>query len=86
VFFSEKRTFPLPDVGASRGQAERLITAARTPDVDGGVQAQARDILFALEFAVHRNECIDMSARTAEEFAIFHARPAQALNGNDVVA
>lgn len=47
---------------------------------------QGRQILLALKFAVHRDERINLAARTAQEFAVFHARPTHALNGDDVVA
>src|SRR5260221_12470648 len=40
---------------------------------------QHRDVLFTLEFSIHRDEGIDLAARPLQKKAAVHARPPPAL-------
>ncbi len=42
-------------------------------------------VLLALELPVHGDECVDAATRAVQELAVLDARPAQALDRDDVV-
>ena len=68
-----------------RHEWQKILNPIRPRHDQHDPEWQNRQVLFALKLAVHRDERIDLAARAAKEFTVFHASPAHALNAGDVV-